>query len=127
MGVYGSFLDSFPELFERMTACPPKTLDWRSIKGIFLPKGGNAVSRRKITSGNWIGDLQAGDYLFVTKKYEPETREGWHIKRNDETYTVIKRFDYIKTGGFIYCELERMQGATLEQGDDLLIKRGTFS
>lgn len=127
MGVYGTFLDAFPELFEKMTACPPKTTDWRNIKGIFVPKDGNTVMRRKITSGTWVGDLATGDYLFVKRKYEPETREGWYIKHKGETYTIIKRFDFIKAGGFIYCELERQQGATLEQGDDLKIKRGTFS
>lgn len=127
MGVYGTFLDSFPELFEKMTACPPKTVDWRNIRGVFLPKGGNSVTRRKVTSGTWIGDLASGDYLFVTKRYEPETREGWSIKYKGDTYTVIKRYDYLRSGGFIYCELERQQGATMEQGADLHIKRGSFS
>lgn len=127
MGVYGTFLESFPELFEKMTICPPKTTDWRRIKGVFIPKEGNSVARRKITSGTWVGDIGTGDYLFVTRRYEPEANEGWYVKYKGETYTIIKKYDYTRSGGFICCELERQQGATLEQGDDLQIKRGTFS
>lgn len=125
MGVYGSFLTAFPELFERIDIMTRDGVR-STIKGIYIPSQGDEIDRKKETSANWVGDTSSDDSLFVSKKYAGKIDIGTYVYRENDTFKVVKKQDYKKTGSFIVFNVQRIQGATLEQDKPLEINQGVY-
>lgn len=126
MGVYGSFLSAFPELLERIEIMT-RTGERHTIKGAYIPSYGDEIDRKKETSANWVGDTSSDDSLFVSNRYADLIDIGTYVYRAKDTYKVVKKQDFNRTGSFIVFSVQRVQGATLEQNAPLTINTGVYS
>ena len=81
-GVYGDFIENFPELMETFSVWTDVESNAQKIRGIYIPTKGGGIDRRKITSGNWILDRIDSDMIFVQKIIIDDT--------SDATFTKIK-------------------------------------
>lgn len=125
MGVYGSFLTAFPELSERLDVMTKDGVKG-VIKGVYIPSRGDGIDRKNDGKHSWVGDIMADDNLFVSRRYLDKIDIGTYVYRKNDTFKVIKKQDFDKSGSFTVFELQRVQGATLEQDAPLNIKAGKY-
>lgn len=125
MGVYGSFLSSFPELFERFKVMSREGVNY-TIRGIYIPSRGDGIDRKTESFVNWVGDISSNDNLFVSRRFIDKIDIGTYVYHKNDTFKVVKKQDFDRIGSFTIFELQRVQGATLEQDESVNINQGVY-
>ena len=130
MSVYGNSLLAFPELKERLKVWTKEDRsDERSIVAVYMTTEGGGVKRRKYTSGNTSLDIVDSDDLYVDHRYKNLINVGDYFQRKNDSfiYRVINRKPYDIAAGYLWFDVERVTGATLDKNEALPVKEGYFA
>ena len=129
-GVYGSFIENFPELYESFIAWTKEDKsDVRTVRGIYMPSDGDIIKRRKYTSGNTALDIKEVDEFYISRKYDNYVKTGDYIQKVKDN--IIRRLTgvvpYDKAAGYRIYVVERVTGTTTDKNEELNIKEATFA
>ena len=102
-GVYGSFIENFPELYESFIVWTKEDKsDVRTVRGIYMPSNGDTIKRRKYTSGNTALDIKEVDEFYISRKYDNYVKTGDYIQKVKDN--IIRRLTgmvpYDKAAGY---------------------------
>jgi hypothetical protein len=127
MGVYGSFISSFPELYTTLSVwTAADKSDIRTVRCVHIPVTGSMITRKKYSSTSWAGEISDRDELFIPTRYQAVFKEGDYVEWNNDTYRVIKALPYVKAADYAIYTIERVMGATAQQNAALPIKEPVF-
>lgn len=120
-GVYGDFINNFPELFETMMVWEEYKKP-RKIRGVYIPQSG--ISMLRLKGGM---DITGVDAIYVSKKYN--IKLGMFFKRSNgsDVQKIINIVEYEKPGGFQVFLIERVTGVNPEQTTDLRTKKPLYT
>ena len=129
-GVYGSFIENFPELYESFIVWTKEDKsDVRTVRGIYMPSDGDTIKRRKYTSGNTALDIKEVDEFYISRKYDNYIKTGDYIQKVKDN--IIRRLTgmvpYDKAAGYRIYVVERVTGTTTDKNEELSIKEATFA
>lgn len=130
-GVYGDFVEVFPEL--REVCYVWNTEDGSNeteIVAIYMPTHGGGIKRRKYTSGNTGHDVVESDELYVECRFDSMCKVGTYVRRKDHPEWIMRLTNdigYEKAAGYHVFEIERVTGATIDKTEDLKVKEGYFA
>lgn len=129
-GVYGSFIENFPELYESFIVWTKEDKsDVRTVRGIYMPSNGDTIKRRKYTSGNTALDIKEVDEFYISRKYDNYVKTGDYIQKVKDN--IIRRLTgmvpYDKAAGYRIYVVERVTGTTTDKNEELSIKEATFA
>lgn len=129
-GVYGSFIENFPELYESFIVWTKEDKsDVRTVRGIYMPSDGDTIKRRKYTSGNTALDIKEVDEFYISRKYDNYVKTGDYIQKVKDN--IIRRLTgvvpYDKAAGYRIYVVERVTGTTTDKNEELSIKEATFA
>lgn len=127
-GVYGDFIEVFPEMMETLTVW---TKDDRSdshpIRAMYVPTKGGGIKRRKYTSGNTGLDIQDSDALYVSMRYTVNIGDYFQRKNDPYTMRIVNDIPYDLSAGYRVFAVERVTGATPDMDEPLGVKEGSFA
>ena len=130
-GVYGDFLEVFPELREACECWNKEDAsDKFTIAAVYMPTAGSGIKRRKYTSGNTGLDVTESDQLYVTCAWDKQLKVGTYVRRLSGPEYVMRLTNdvgYEKAAGYHVFEIERVTGATIDKTEDLQVKEGYFA
>lgn len=129
-GIYGSFLECFPELMESFEVWAKEDKsDMHKIRAVYIPTGGDSIKRRKYTSGNTGLDITDSDELYISQKYNNRVKIGDYVQKVGDN--IIMRLvgdtKYDKSAGYRTYVVERVTGTTSEDTKDLPVREATFA
>lgn len=129
-GVYGSFIENFPELYESFIVWTKEDKsDVRIVRGIYMSSDGDTIKRRKYTSGNTALDIKEVDEFYISRKYDNYVKTGDYIQKVKDN--IIRRLTgmvpYDKAAGYRIYVVERVTGTTTDKNEELNIKEATFA
>lgn len=129
-GVYGSFIENFPELYESFIVWTKEDKsDVRTVRGVYMPSNGDTIKRRKYTSGNTALDIKEVDEFYISRKYDNYVKTGDYIQKVKDN--IIRRLTgvvpYDKAAGYRIYVVERVTGTTTDKNEELNIKEATFA
>lgn len=128
-GVYGDFIELFPELHETLTVwSKDDKSDSKYIRAVYIPKGGESIKRRKYTSGNTGLDIADSDQVYA--KSSCGLKDGDYFTRtqdNNIIYRVVGSLPYSKAAGYSVFTVERVTGTTIHKTDNLNVREATFA
>lgn len=106
MGVYGSFITNFPELFERMEVWE-ENKEHIKIKGIYIPENGMSLMRLK----GGI-DLTGLDALYVLLNESKKIKLGMFFQRKEKNavFRIVKEVEYQRAGDYKVYLIEKVSG-----------------
>lgn len=128
-GVYGSFVECFPEITRTYDMWNDKDEQW-TIRAMYIPAKGESIVRKKLTAGNTALDIADDDLIFVVQKYEHMVHEGDYFRRhgsNAVMQRVVKDLGYSLAGGYHIYSVQRVGGSRPDQTDSLGVKDGTYA
>lgn len=127
-GVYGDFIECFPELMETFKVWTESETDCRQIRGIYIPTKGGGIDRRKFTSKNWVLDQVDSDLIYVKLAYKDKIKIGDYFRRNAESpmRRVTTKVEYDKSAGYLVFGIEKVEGSRPDQKDSLNVKGAEF-
>jgi len=130
-GVYGDFMENFPELLETF-------YHWREwgdranaklVKAIYMPNKGDGMTRRKYTSGNTGHDMKEQDEFWINHFYDSTVKTGDYIQKEGDN--IIMRLTHLmpydKAAGYRVYAIERVTGTTEDKTEQLPVKEGYFA
>lgn len=129
-GVYGDFVETFPELRElfQVWTMPDKS-DIRDVVAIYMPNKGSGIKRRKYTSGNTTQDIVDDDEFYVSTVFENMVHEGDYVQKPGDA--IIRRLTKVlpfdKAAGYRIYTIERVTGTTPDKDQPLIVKEGKFA
>lgn len=127
-GVYGAFLEHFPELYEPFSIWTAQDKsDIRTIRAVFMPDEDEGLRRIPFDGGATALDLEGHDQLYVSSKYDSKIKEGDFVSKAGDNIVmkVTKSIKYDKAAGYRVYRIERLTGTTNKQ--KLKIKEGHFA
>lgn len=128
-GVYGTFVEAFPELQELFQVWTKEDKsDIRDIVAICMPEGGDEIKRRKYTSGNTGLDIVENDKFYVRTVFDNLVHVGDYVRKpnNDYTYRLTGRLPYDRAAGYRIYDIERVTGTTPDKNEPLKVKEARF-
>lgn len=129
-GVYGDFIENFPELYELHDVWTKEDRsDVRRITAVYMPDKGDGIKRKKYTSGNTALDLQNVDVIYVRAIFRDKIAVGDYIQKVGDPYfmRVVNDIPYVKAAGYMLFAVERVTGATPDKDEPLGVKEGHFA
>lgn len=129
-GVYGTFIENFPELFDTFNIWYEGEEDIKyTVRAIYMPDKGDGIKRRKYTSGNTGLDIIEDDVFYISHKFNNTTKIGAYVQKlNDNIImrlTKVVRYD--KAAGYYVYTIEKVTGTTLDKDKKLDVKEATFA
>lgn len=130
-GVYGDFIEVFPELREPFEAWDKEDAsDKRTVIAVYMPNKGGGLKRRKYTSANTAHDITDEDEFYIDNIQGTKVRVGTYIRQlSDPQYVLRLTHDvgYDKAAGYHVYVIERVTGATIDKQEELQVKEGYFA
>lgn len=129
-GIYGDFIEAFPELMESFYIWrQDDRSDQYLVRAIYLPGGGDAIKRRKYTSGNTGLDIKGSDDFYITESQAKNILIGDYVARPDsnEIFRLTELLPYHKAAGYRLYTVERVTGTTINKDKDLDVKEAYFA
>jgi hypothetical protein len=133
MGVYGNFLDAFPELFRTVAfwdrlpqiGAGFERAEEKEYRVIVLTDAQANFQDKK------AGDYKALDFANHDVLYcgvDTPIKKGMFLRHPDDgdIFTIDVALDYTFTGGFRAWGIDRVQGANGMNQQDISIKEGVF-
>lgn len=129
-GVYGDFIEVFPELREPFDVWDKEDAsDKRQVIAVYMPNEGGGIKRRKYTSGNTGLDITNSDEFYIDNINGQKVQVGTYVRRLSEPQYVLRLshdVGYDKAAGYHIYAIERVTGATIDKTEDLQVKEGRF-
>ena len=133
VGVYGSMLDAFPELFQQIHVwsasnkvgggyIPGKDM---FISGILLDVNSNELIRRRIGAGYAL-DAENQDLLWVPADSPVDAGMFFHHPQDGSVFRVVSSLDKNIPGGFKRFLVERAGGANGLNEKEVPISEGVY-
>lgn len=129
-GVYGDFVENFPELYESFSVWKDDRNQAKDIRAIYMPDEGGDISRRKYTSGNTGLDITDSDLLYVPQVFADSVGIGYYITWKDDPNTIMRLthvINYKKAAGYAIYEIQRVTGANENKTEGLDVKEAVFA
>ncbi len=130
-GVYGDFIEVFPELREPFEAWDKEDAsDKRTVIAVYMPNRGGGLKRRKYTSANTAHDITDEDEFYIDNIQGTKVRVGTYIRQlSDPQYVLRLTHDvgYDKAAGYHVYTIERVTGANIDKQEELKVKEGYFA
>lgn len=130
-GVYGDFIEVFPELREPFEAWDKEDAsDKRQVIAVYMPNEGGGIKRRKYTSGNTGLDITNSDEFYIDNVNGAKVKVGTYIRQLSAPQYVLRLthdVGYDKAAGYHIYVIERETGANIDKTEDLKIKEGYFA
>lgn len=129
-GVYGDFVEVFPELREYFDVWMNKGDTPQRITAIYMPNRGGGLKRRKYTSSNTGLDMTNEDEFYVSCAFDKILKEGMYVRSvNDPRHIMRLTHDvgYDKAAGYRVYTIERVTGSTEDKDQPLVVKEGYFA
>lgn len=130
-GVYGDFIEVFPELREPFEAWDKEDAsDKRRVIAVYMPNEGGGIKRRKYTSGNTGLDITNSDEFYVDNINGTKVKVGTYIRQLSAPQYVLRLthdVGYDKAAGYHIYVIERVTGANIDKTEDLKVKEGYFA
>lgn len=130
-GVYGDFIEVFPELREAFDAWDKDDAsDKRQVIAVYMPNEGGGIKRRKYTSGNTGLDITNSDEFYIDNINGQKVKVGTYIRRLSEPQNVLRLthdVGYDKAAGYHIYTIELVTGATIDKTEDLKVKEPYFA
>lgn len=130
-GVYGDFVEVFPELREQFDVWDKEDAsDKRSVVAIYMPNEGGGIKRRKYTSGNTGFDITNSDEFYIDNINGQKVQIGTYVRRLSEPQYVLRLthdVGYDKAAGYHIYVIERVTGANIDKTEDLKVKEPYFA
>lgn len=130
-GVYGDFIEVFPELREPFEAWDKEDAsDKRQVIAVYMPNEGGGIKRRKYTSGNTGLDITNSDEFYIDNINGAQVKVGTYIRQLSAPQYVLRLthdVGYDKAAGYHIYVIERVTGANIDKTEDLKIKEGYFA
>lgn len=128
-GVYGDFIENFPELYELFEYWYKPGEEHHFCKAVYMPTKGDGIKRRKYTSGNTALDMTETDEFYINHIYDDKVKVGAFIRKVNDN--IIMRLThnvpYDKAAGYRVYTIERVTGANEEQQQELPVKEAYFA
>ena len=127
-GVYGSFVECFPEITKTYTMWTVPEETW-TVRAMYIPSKGESIVRKKLTAGNTALDIADDDLIFVKEKFAKLIHEGDYFQRNGDSIMqrVVKDLGYDLSGGYHIFTVQRVGGSRPDQTGSLDVKAGTYA
>lgn len=128
MSVYGTFIEHFSELIEPIYVMEGDVLV-KTITGIYMPREGSYLKRRKYTSGNTSLDVQEENEIYLHSMYSIYIKEGTLLKvfsRPEYFLRVVSDVPFDTIGGFQIHRVQRVTGSTPDKQEKLNVKEPRF-
>lgn len=130
-GVYGDFIEVFPELREPFDVWDKEDAsDKRQVIAVYMPNEGGGIKRRKYTSGNTGLDITNSDEFYIDNINGAKVKVGTYIRRLSEPQNVLRLthdVGYDKAAGYHIYTIELVTGATIDKTEDLKVKEPHFA
>lgn len=130
-GVYGDFIETFPELHEPFDAWNKEDAsDTQRVVAVYMPNKGGGLKRRKYTSGNTGHDIINSDEFYITCNYDNIVKVGTYIRQVSKpqyVYRLTHDVGYDKAAGYHVYIIELVTGANIDKTEDLQVKEGYFA
>jgi hypothetical protein len=130
-GVYGDFIEVFPELRESFEAWDKEDAsDKRQVIAVYMPNEGGGIKRRKYTSGNTGLDITNSDEFYIDNINGVKVKVGTYIRQLSAPQYVLRLthdVGYDKAAGYHIYVIERVTGANIDKTEDLKVKEGYFA
>lgn len=127
-GVYGTFVECFPELFETFKVWDSDETMADSIVGLYIPAKGESIVRKKFLSGNTVLDLNDDDLIFVPECYSSLVKEGRYFRRraSADMQRIVRKLPYDTSAGYYIYSVQRVSGTRPNQTDSLNVAEATY-
>lgn len=129
-GVYGDFIEAFPEAFEGFYVWrKDDRSDRYTIRAMYMPGGGDSIKRRKYTSGNTGLDVTGEDDFYVTERAAAKLQIGDYVQAlgSPEIMRLTKLLPFGRLAGYRLYRIERVTGTTVDKTEDLHVKEAVFA
>lgn len=124
-GVYGSFIELFPELFEsfHIWTLEDKS-DLRTVRAILMPSKGDSLKRKKYTSGNTALDILRSDDFYISRKYDSQVKIGDYVQHigDNSIMRLTGEVPYDRPAGYRIYNIELVTGSTPDKNESLNVK-----
>ncbi len=127
-GVYGTFVECFPELFESFKLWDNDETLADTVVGLYIPSKGESIVRKKFLSGNTVLDLNDDDLIFVPEYYSSLVKEGRYFRRraNADMQRIVRKLPYDTAAGYYIYAVQRVSGTRPNQTDTLNVAEATY-
>ena len=127
-GVYGSFVECFPEITRTYDMWNDKDEQWK-IRAMYIPSKGESIVRKKLTAGNTALDIADDDLIFVKNTYAKMIHEGDFFRRSgdDIMQRIVRDLGYDISGAYHIFSVQRVGGSRPDQTESLDVKEGTYA
>jgi hypothetical protein len=137
-GVYGSFIEFFPELFEKCVTYTQVPLETAGYKGrkdgktyrvIYQSDGESGLTGpagRLSYHSQWRTIDMANNDIMWSRKEIPVGVFFIHPRKEKAVYRVVKQLDFSKEGGYYEWGIQRVTGDNGNQTGRLSINKGIY-
>lgn len=127
-GVYGTFVENFPELKETFSVWKDSEELAYPVPGLYIPSRGESMVRKKFLSGNYMHDLIDDDFIFIPIRHASKVEEGYYFRRGKDKVLqrVIRKLPYDLSGGYVIYSVQRVGGTRPDQTKSLGVAEGTY-
>lgn len=128
MGVYGNFLNAFPELKRKITLFNEGDTKSEAIIAIYFDDNMVGMVGVKVGKQNTVVDIKDCGVLYVPTQYSSKVEIGDYLHNpwTKELMRITKRLAYDYIAGYGTWQVDKVTGSTFEQGEDHKIKEATF-
>lgn len=124
-GVYGDFLDAFPELKRKLSLWETDPTILTTIQCLVWDHAGLGIARTRLgTEKDSTGDISAHYSLYIDSVYKDKVKVGMYFYHPDseELCRIVKDQGYDYAAGYFIFLAERVMGSGPDKTDPLIVK-----
>lgn len=126
-GVYGDFLDAFPELHQPLALYTDIKGEARHISCLIWDEAGSGIIRNApvIRKGrDTVGDISAKYSLYIDSSYRNKVNVGDYFYHPKDGYLcrIVKDSGYDYAAGYFIYFAERVMGSGPDKDEQLIVK-----
>jgi hypothetical protein len=128
-GIYGDFLEYFPELFQWLDCwelnASEQRINIRRIRAIIIDDMGTSIVRKRIID-EWVKDLKGCELMLTIASAVADINTYFIHPEKQDVYKITSRLTHSREGGFKVWKVDKIQGQDSIRTDELEVKAGVF-